>query len=237
LGTEKFMIENNIALGEFSAKARMFEAQAKTIVWVASESGVLGLIAIADTIREEAPSVISSLSRAGMQLAMISGDNTRTSQTIAAQIGITQVFSNVLPAEKAGHIKRLQDKNRGLVAMVGDGINDAPALAMADIGIAFASGTDVAIEAADITLVHNNLAGIKKAFSLSQATMHTIRQNLFWAFFYNLILIPIAAGVLYPFTYAPDFLRQLHPVLAAGAMAFSSVSVVLNSLRLKYLKL
>jgi len=237
LGTENFMRENNILIGDFLAKAEIFENQAKTVVWVSLNGQLQGLIAIADTIREEAPEVIKKLSRAGLQVAMISGDNQRTTQTIAEQVGISQLFSNVLPSEKAMYIKRIREKDEGLVAMVGDGINDAPALAMADVGIAFGSGTDIAIEAADITLVQNQLTGIIKAFRLSRATLKTIYQNLFWAFFYNIILIPVAAGVLYPVTIAPEFLRDLHPVLAAGAMAFSSVSVVLNSLRLKYLKL
>jgi len=237
LGTENFMRENGIPIANFLSKAAIFENQAKTVVWVALNGRPQGLIAIADTIRKEAPEVIKSLSHAGLQVAMISGDNERTSRTIGGQAGISQIFSNVLPADKARHIKQIQEKNKGLVAMVGDGINDAPALAMADVGIAFGSGTDIAIEASDITLVRNQLTGIQKAFALSQATLKTIYQNLFWAFFYNIILIPVAAGVLYPVSMAPEFLRHLHPVLAAGAMAFSSVSVVLNSLRLKYLKL
>jgi len=165
------------------------------------------------------------------------GDNETSTLSFARQTGIDEVMAEVLPGEKAEQIKILQLDNESKVAMVGDGINDAPALAQADIGIAIGTGTDVAIETADITLMRGSLISIVRALKLSKATMATIKQNLFWAFFYNIILIPIAAGVLYPFTFAPDFLRSLHPVLAALAMAFSSVTVVMNSLRLRRVSL
>jgi Cu+-exporting ATPase len=167
---------------------------------------------------------------------MMTGDNEPTAEAIAAEAGIERVFANVLPGDKASHVAQLQAEGY-IVGMVGDGINDAPALAQADVGIAIGTGTDVAIEAADVTLMRGDLRSVPQAIRLSQATMRNIRQNLIWAFGYNVALIPIAAGVLAPFEWAPDFLQQLHPILAAGAMAFSSISVVGNSLRLRSTKI
>ncbi len=237
IGTEKFSRDNKIETEPLRIEAEALEAMARTVIWVSVDHHAVGLIAIADTVRVEAESVIKTLRTYGIQLSMISGDNKNTTKVIAQQVGIIQVHSEILPADKSRHIIDLQSSGSGLVSMVGDGINDAPALAQADIGISLSSGTDVAMEASDITLVQNNLNGILKAFHLSKATIRIIKQNLFWAFFYNIILIPVAAGVLFPFSFAPDFLRHLHPVLAALAMAFSSVSVVMNSLRLKRIKL
>jgi Cu+-exporting ATPase len=162
---------------------------------------------------------------------MLTGDNAQTAQAIAAEVKIDEVLAEVRPEAKASQIKMLQDQNLR-VAMVGDGINDAPALAQADVGIAIGTGTDVAIETADVILSSGRLTGVTKALLLSRATMRTIRQNLFWAFIYNIVLVPVAAGVLQPFEFMPGFLRQLHPMLAALAMAFSSITVVSNSLRL-----
>jgi Cu+-exporting ATPase len=167
---------------------------------------------------------------------MMTGDNETTASRIAEEVGIERVLAKVLPGEKAARVEELQAEGYA-VSMVGDGINDAPALAQADVGIAIGTGTDVAIETADVTLMRGDLRSVPQAIILSKATMRNIKQNLVWAFGYNTLLIPIAAGILAPFSWAPGFLQQLHPILAAGAMAFSSISVVTNALRLRRLKL
>jgi Cu+-exporting ATPase len=164
-------------------------------------------------------------------VVMLTGDNTQTARAIASEVNIDEIVAEVRPEEKANKIKELQ-KNGQKVGMVGDGVNDAPALAQADVGLAIGTGTDVAIESGDVILSSGNLKGVSRAINISRATMRTVRQNLFWAFFYNIVLIPVAAGVLYPFEFLPNFLRQLHPILAALAMALSSITVVSNSLLL-----
>ncbi len=207
------------------------QSQGKTVMLVAQESGVLGLVAVADRIKSEARRAIRELHRLGLRITMITGDNRATADAIADQAGIERVMAEVRPEDKSAAIQDLQRQGRR-TAMVGDGINDAPALAQADVGIAIGTGTDVAIETADAILASGNLEGVPRAVRLSRRTLGTIRQNLFWAFAYNVILIPVAAGLLAPFEAAPEMLRQLHPILAALAMSLSSVTVVSNSLRL-----
>jgi Cu+-exporting ATPase len=202
------------------------------VVWVAVDGVAVGLLGVADGVKEGSAEAMESLSSQGIRVVMLTGDNEATATQIAEQVGISEVRAQVLPHEKAQVIEQLQAETTGAVAMVGDGINDAPALATADVGIAIGTGTDVAMEAADVTLMRGDLRAVPQAIDLSRATMRTIRQNLFWAFFYNVILIPVAAGALFPFKALPMMLRMLHPILAAVAMAFSSVSVVANSLRL-----
>ncbi|MBI5880711.1 copper-translocating P-type ATPase [archaeon] len=226
-GNVKHMKENKIDTRKTVEKMRDLEEQGKTVMLLAEGKKLIGIVAVADTIKESSKEAVSKLQGMGITVYMITGDNERTAAAIARQAGISHVFAEVLPEDKAGHIKDLQKK--GKVAMVGDGINDSPALAQADIGIAMGSGTDVAMETGNIVLMRNDLLDVPKAIRLSRVTMSKIRQNMFWALFYNVLGIPIAAGVLYPFT---GWL--LSPIIAGGAMALSSVSVVSNSLLLKY---
>jgi Cu+-exporting ATPase len=211
-------------------EARSLQDKGNSVMIVAAER-VKGLIAVSDTLKPESSDAIKELHQQGLRVVMLTGDNAGTAGHIAKETNIDDVFAELLPEEKTEKIKELRKKGKK-VAMVGDGINDAPALAMADVGMAIGTGTDVAIESGDVILASGNLRGISKAIRLSRATMRTIRQNLFWAFFYNIILIPVAAGALYPLESFPQFLRQLHPILAALAMAMSSLTVVSNSLRL-----
>ena len=232
VGTARLMAARDVSFNGLDAEVSRLQAEAKTAMLVVVAGQAVGVIAVADTIKEGSREAIAELRRLGLEVVMLTGDNQRTAETIAAQAGVDHVVAEVLPGDKAAQVKVFQDEGR-VVGMVGDGINDAPALAQADVGIAIGSGTDVAMETADVTLMSGDLRGVPRAIALSKATMRTIKQNLFWAFFYNVILIPIAAGALYPFEGLPAVLRSLHPVLAAAAMAFSSVTVVTNSLRLR----
>ncbi|MEL6777835.1 MAG: heavy metal translocating P-type ATPase [Cyanobacteria bacterium J06597_16] len=227
IGTEKWMKSLGIDVEWPQSPRAHWEAQAKTTVWIAVEDKGEGLIGIADALKKTSPSAVTALKQMGLDVVMLTGDNPQTAEAIAQAAGITQVVAEVRPGQKADKIKRLQQAGKR-VAMVGDGINDAPALAQADVGIAIGTGTDVAIAASDITLISGELQGIVTAIQLSKATINNIRQNLFFAFIYNILGIPIAAGVLFPI-----FGWLLNPVIAGGAMAFSSVSVVTNALRLR----
>jgi Cu+-exporting ATPase len=227
LGNRRLMTERGIELENFEVVAEQLSNAGKTPMFAALDEKFAGMIAVADTVKSEAKAAVSELHNLGIEVVMITGDNRRTAEAVAAEVGINRVLAEVLPAAKAEEIKRLQSENRK-VGMVGDGINDAPALAQADVGIAIGTGTDVAIEAADVTLLSGNLRGVVTALKLSKATIRTVKQNLFWAFIYNTLGIPVAAGVLYPF-----FGILLSPVLASAAMSLSSVSVVTNSLRLR----
>jgi Cu+-exporting ATPase len=231
LGNERLMKNWNITIDDFNNDSERVSSEGKTSVFVANEGRALGLLALSDTIKTSASNALNSLKEMGLGTAMITGDNEKAAGAVGKALGIQEVMAQVLPGDKAREITRLQEKGN-VVAMVGDGINDAPALTTADIGIAIGAGTDVAIEASDITLMGEDLTLVPKAIKLSFQTMRVIRQNLFWAFFYNSLGIPIAAGVLYPF-----FGILLSPVFAAAAMAMSSVSVVGNSLRLRRIDL
>jgi Cu+-exporting ATPase len=199
-------------------------------MYVAVDGALAGLIAVADPIKESSRAAIAAFHAMGLEVVMLTGDNERTAKAIAREAGIDRVVAGVLPDGKVAEIKRLQSEGR-VVAMVGDGINDGPAIAQADIGIGIGTGTDIAVEAADIVLMRGDLQSAAQAIQLSRRTMRTMKQNLFWAFVYNVIGIPIAAGLLYP-----SFGLLLSPILASAAMAFSSVSVVSNSLRLRSAK-
>ncbi len=232
IGNRKLMLDQQVHLNGLEKEAERLQNEAKTTLWLAVDQQAVGVLAVADTVKEGSAEAIKQMHDLGLQVIMITGDNAATAQAIAKEVGIDRVMADVLPADKAAAVKKLQ--NEGLiVAMVGDGINDSPALAQANVGIAIGTGTDVAMEAADVTLMSGDLRGVPRAIRVSRNTMRTIKQNLGWAFGYNIALIPIAIGVLANATWAPEFLRQLNPMLAAFAMAFSSVSVVSNSLRLR----
>lgn len=230
LGNKKLMLERNIDLSSIEANSDLLASEGKTPMYVANREHLLGIIAVADTIKKSSIDAITKLHRMGIEVAMITGDNKRTAEAIAKQVGIDRVLSDVLPEDKANEVKKLQQEGKK-VAMVGDGINDAPALAQADIGIAIGSGTDVAMESADIVLMRSDLMDVPTAIELSHATIKNIKENLFWAFAYNTLGIPVAMGILYAFG-GP----LLSPMVAGAAMSFSSVSVLLNALRLKRFK-
>ena len=227
LGNEKWMRENGLANVEMNEKANRFAEQGKTPLYIGYNDAVQGLIVVADTVKESSARAIQTLHEMGIQVAMMTGDHERTAQAIAAEVGIDRVFSEVLPQDKANYVSKLQEEGY-IVAMVGDGINDAPALAQAQVGIAIGTGTDVAIESADAVLMKSDLMDVPAMLKLSRATIRNIKENLFWAFAYNVIGIPFAMGVLHLFG-GP----LLNPMIAGAAMSFSSVSVVLNALRLK----
>ncbi len=220
VGSPRYIAGEGFALDELAAQIDALESQGRTAMVITQDDALVGVIGVADTVKPESKAAVTELQRLGLEVVMLTGDNERAAQAIAQEVGIQRVLSQVLPDQKSAAVQKLQEEGKR-VAMVGDGINDAPALVQADVGIAIGTGTDIAMEAADVTLISGDLNGVVRAIRLSQATMRTIYQNLFWAFFYNLILIPIA------------MLGILVPMLAAGAMAFSSVFVVSNSLRLR----
>jgi Cu+-exporting ATPase len=238
IGTSRWMEDLGIKTEPLQQYQSSWEAEGKTISWIALDGEIEGIFAISDAVKPTSKTAIQALQKMGLEVVMLTGDNQKTAEVIASEVGIKRVFAEVRPDQKANMIKSLQNERKGqnkqdqIVAMVGDGINDAPALAQADVGIAIGTGTDVAIAASDITLISGDLIGIVTAIKLSKATMNNIRQNLFFAFIYNSAGIPIAAGILYPLT---GWL--LNPIIAGGAMAMSSISVVTNALRLRQFKL
>lgn len=231
VGQPSWFLEQGLLPASTQSQIEPLQAEGKTVMVVLKGRNPAGLIAVSDTLKSDSKMAIRQLEDLGLTVHMLTGDHMATARAIARQVGIENVMAEVRPGEKAERIHALHTQQK-TVAMVGDGINDAPALARADVGIAIGTGADIAMEAAQVILAGGSLMGVAKAVRLSRSTMLTIRQNLFWAFFYNLILIPVAAGILYPFEGVPVFLRQLHPILAAAAMAFSSISVVSNSLLL-----
>jgi Cu+-exporting ATPase len=227
LGNRAMVQASGADLKPFEADMSALEEEGKTVMVVLADGAVKGLLAVADTVKEHAPETVRALKAMGLEVIMITGDNRKTGKAIGKQLGIERVLSEVLPEDKSEEVRKLQSEGFKVV-MVGDGINDAPALTQADVGLAIGGGTDVAIEAGDVVLIKDDIRDVVTALELSSYAMRKIRQNLFWAFFYNIIGIPIAAGVLYPFT---GF--TLNPMIAGAAMAFSSVSVVSNSLLMR----
>jgi Cu+-exporting ATPase len=231
IGNAGLMAARSVSVAPLEDQARAIAGEGKTVVFVAADGALAGLLAIADPIRPTSRDAVARLRSMGLTVVMLTGDDSRTARSIARDAGIDRIVARVLPAGKVAEIARLQ-REGAVVAMVGDGINDAPALAQADVGMAIGGGTAIAADAADVVLMRADLATVAQAIALSRRTMRTMRQNLFWAFVYNVIGIPVAAGALYP-----AFGILLTPVLASAAMAFSSVSVVTNSLRLKRARL
>jgi Cu+-exporting ATPase len=231
LGNAKFLGEFKISTGSLAAAAEGLRHDGATAIFVAIDGRVAGVLAIADPVKATTPAALKELTAAGIRVVMLTGDNRTTANAIARRLGLTEVEADVLPDQKAEVVAKLKKEGR-VVAMAGDGVNDAPALAAAEVGIAMGTGTDVAIESAGVTLLKGDLMGLVRARHLSRATMRNIRQNLFFAFIYNAAGVPIAAGVLYP-----HFGILLSPIIAAAAMALSSVSVVGNALRLKMIKI
>jgi P-type Cu+ transporter len=231
LGNQKLLEELGLDASEGSRRAENLRSDGQTVMFVVANGRLIGLLGVADPIKQTTPEAIRKLHDDGVRVVMLTGDSGTTAHAVARKLGIDDVFAEVLPQDKAGVVKKLQSEGR-IVAMAGDGINDAPALAQAQVGIAMGTGTDVAMESAGVTLVKGDLRGIVRARLLSRAAMGNIRQNLFFAFVYNSLGVPIAAGILYPF-----FGLLLNPMIAAAAMSFSSVSVITNALRLHHAKL
>jgi P-type Cu+ transporter len=231
VGNVKLLEDLSIDQDGLEARAEQLRSEGQTVMFAVLDGRLSGLLGVADPIKSSAADAIRKLHSDGIRVVMLTGDNRTTAQAVAHQLGLDEVEADVLPGEKAAVVKRLQAAGR-IVAMAGDGVNDAPALAQAQVGIAMGTGTDVAMESAGITLVRGDLSGIARARILSRATMKNIRQNLFFAFVYNLLGVPIAAGLLYPF-----FGLLLSPMIASAAMTFSSVSVITNALRLRRLEL
>jgi Cu+-exporting ATPase len=230
VGNAQMLRKRGVEIQGFQKVVDEYAAEGKTAMFVAVDGKLEGIIAVADLIKPDAAEAVAAMRRMGLEVVMMTGDNPRTAQAVAAEVGVDRYYAEVPPEGKADRVRRLQQEGK-VVGVVGDGINDAPALAQADVGIAIGTGTDVAIEASDITLIRGDLHGVVTAIRLSRATLRTIRENLFWAFIYNIIGIPVAAGVLYPVAGI-----LLSPIIASAAMSFSSVSVVLNSLRLRRFK-
>lgn len=225
------MEEQGVELSELQEQHQQLAASGKTPLYFAQGSRLLGTIAVADTVKPTSKAAIEKLKAMGLKVIMLTGDNTATAEAIRRQVGLDEAIAQVLPQDKERHVRQMQEQGH-VVAMVGDGINDAPALARANVGIAIGAGTDVALEAADMVLIKSDLQDVARAISLSKSVMKNIKENLFWAFIYNTIGIPLATGLLYP-----AFGLLLNPMLAAAAMSCSSVSVVTNALRLRFIKL
>jgi Cu+-exporting ATPase len=231
VGNAALMADHAVDAAPLAAAAERWASEGKTSMYVAIDGSLAGVVAVADPIKHTSREAIRRFHSLGLEVVMLTGDNRRTAEAVARQAGIDRVVAEMLPDAKVAEIERLQAEGK-VVAMVGDGINDAPALAKADVGMAIGTGTDIAVEAGDIVLMRGDLRAAAQAVELSRRTMRTMKQNLFWAFIYNVIGIPVAAGALYP-----AFGLLLSPILASAAMAFSSVSVVTNSLRLRHVKL
>ncbi|MEK7796665.1 MAG: HAD-IC family P-type ATPase, partial [Pseudomonadota bacterium] len=228
-GNARFMNEQGMELGDLPTRAAQLAEQAQTPMYLAVDGKAAGIVAVADPIKPDSKAAIGRMHALGLKVVMITGDNRATAEAVARQVGIDAVLAEVLPGDKAAKVAELQSRGE-IVGMVGDGINDAPALAQADVGYAIGTGTDIAIESADVTLMRGSLHGVPDAIAISRATVRNIKQNLFGAFIYNVLGIPIAAGVLYPFIGL-----LLNPVIAGAAMAMSSVTVVSNANRLRWL--